>query len=207
LTASSNVNVTIGSSTPGGPGTLSSVLSLTGGTTSYVTNSVRQSAASSFDALRTQIDQAVTDASFEGVNLLTGDTLTVTFNETGTSKVTLTGANISASGLGVAASTNGFQLDSDINAALADITDALTSLRATSQSFSTSSSLVAAREDFTQSMVNTLNAGADDLVAADVNEEGAMLLALKSRQEMAAVGMSITQGADTAVLRLLGLTG
>lgn len=204
LSATSNVNVTISSNTAGGPGSLSSVLSLSNGTNSFTANSVRTGAAAQFDSLLQQIDDLARDAGFEGVNLLAGDTLSVNFNETGSSRLSLTGVDASSTGLGLAASTSQFQTDASINTALSNITTALTNLRNASSSFSTNLSLVQAREEFTKGMVNTLNTGADNLTAADVNEEGAILLALKARQDMAVFGMSITQSAETAALRLLG---
>jgi len=95
----------------------------------------------------------------------------------------------------------------DITTALSNISTALSNLRNSASSFSTNLAMVQARQDFTKSMINTLNVGADNLTAADPNEEGALLLALKSRQDMTAIGMSITQSADTAALRLLGING
>jgi flagellin-like hook-associated protein FlgL len=203
LSATSNVDVQITSSTSGA-GSLSSVLALSDGTTAYQTNSVRAGLASQFDALRSQIDQLARDAGYNGVNLLAGDTLTVAFNESGSARATFTGANISASGLGVGAASNQFQTDADVNAALSGISSAVSSVRSFAAQFATNTAVVSMRADFTRSMINTLNAGADDLVAADINEEAAVLMALRSRQDMATLGLSITRGSETAALRLLG---
>jgi len=207
LSATAGVNVTISSNTAGGPGSLSSVLSLNNGTTTFTANSVRTGAAAQFDSLRQQIDQLAADAGFQGVNLLGNDSMTVTFNETGSSKLSMNGIDASSSGIGLSASSGQFQTNTDINTALSNISTALTSLRNSASSFSTNLAMVQARQDFTKSMINTLNVGADNLTAADPNEEGALLLALKSRQDMTAIGMSITQSADTAALRLLGING
>jgi flagellin len=54
----------------------------------------RLSLAGQFDALLTQIGQLAGDAGFNGVNLLGGDTLTVNFNEDGSSKTIITGGII-----------------------------------------------------------------------------------------------------------------
>src|SRR6185312_3986361 len=51
----------------------------------------RASLGSQFDDILTQIDQLAADSSFNGKNLLNGDSLDVVFNETGTSKLTITG--------------------------------------------------------------------------------------------------------------------
>src|SRR5690606_2478897 len=48
-------------------------------------NSVRADLADQYNELRDQLDKLADDASFNGVNLLRGDNLKITFNETGTS--------------------------------------------------------------------------------------------------------------------------
>ena len=49
-----------------------------------------------------QITSTAQDASFNGVNLLAGDQLKLTFNETGKSTLNITGVNFNAAGLGLA---------------------------------------------------------------------------------------------------------
>ena len=58
------------------------------------------------------------------------------------------------------------------------------------------------RQDFTKSMINTLQTGADSLTLADFNEEGANLLALQTRQELSTTALSLASQASQAVLRL-----
>src|SRR5829696_5901421 len=48
----------------------------------------------------------------------------------------------------------------------------------------------------------TLRSGADGLVLADSNEEGANLLALNTRQQLAQTALALASQADQAVLRL-----
>src|SRR5262249_37658908 len=102
-----SVSVTIGGTIAGAGGApLSSLTGFTAGTTSYVTNTTRQSLATQFDNIRAQIDLAAQDASFNGQNLLNGSSLSVTFNETGSSKLTVTGTSANSAGLGLTATTN-----------------------------------------------------------------------------------------------------
>jgi flagellin len=206
ITATSNVNVTVGGTLNGAGGaTLTSVSGLTAGTTSYATNTVRQNLAAQYDALRTQIDQAGQDAGFNGINLLTGSSLSVTFNETGSSSLSVSGATINSSGLGAAASANTWQLDTDINTTLSNISAAITSLQSYSTSYSSTSAVIQARSDFNSSMINTLNTGADQLTASDPNEDSAMLLALQTRQQIALTALSLSHEADSTALKLFGL--
>jgi flagellin-like hook-associated protein FlgL len=163
---------------------------------------VRASLAGQFDALRTQIDTLSADAGFNGINLLGGNNLTVTLNETGTSSVTITGVTYNAAGLAISASANAWVADADIQAASVELTAALTTLRSQAQSFSTNLSTVQIRQEFTKSMINTLQTGADALTLADSNEEGANLLALQTRQQLSTTALSLASQAAQSVLRL-----
>lgn len=205
FSATSNTNVTIGGTTTG-TGTIAGVLSLTTGATTYTTNSLRAGLATQFNSLLAQIDQAAADAGFNGINLLTGSSSAVTLNETGTSSVTMTGSQATSSALGVAAAGNTFQLDSDINTALTNVSNALTSLQAISTTIGSVATIMQTRIDFNKSMMDTLNAGANSLTAANSNEDSAALLALQTRQQIAATSLSLTRGGDTSVLRLFGLS-
>ncbi len=197
-------NITIGG-VLGGAGTLVGVTGLSAGTTSFTANTLRTSYAAQFDAIRTQIDSAVNDASFNGINLLSGGSKTVTLNETGSATVTLAGSSISSANLGVVASTNNFQIDTDLTAALANITNALTTLQSQTSVLGNSSAILDARTQFNRSMAATLQAGSDDLVKSDSAADGSLLLALQSRQQLAATSLSLTNTSDKLALRLLGL--
>ena len=50
-------------------------------------NDIRKNLAKQFNELRDQLDKFADDASFNGINLLRGDKLKLTFNETGTSTI------------------------------------------------------------------------------------------------------------------------
>jgi flagellin-like hook-associated protein FlgL len=60
------------------------------------------------------------------------------------------------------------------------------------------------RQDFTKNMINLLTTGADSLVLADSNEEGANMLALQTRQQLSTTALSLASQADQAVLRVFG---
>ena len=197
-------NITIGG-TFGGSGTLVGITGLSLGTTTFTANAARASYAQQFDAIRAQIDAAAQDAGFNGLNLLTGGSQSVALNETGSSSLTLTGSTLSSTGLGLTASTNQFQSDADISAALSKITAALSTLEATTASFSTSFSIIDVRSEFNQNMIDTLMSGADDLVLADTNAESATLLALQARQKLAITTLSLVSETENMALRLFGL--
>jgi flagellin-like hook-associated protein FlgL len=174
------------------------------GTTDGTVNTTRQSLATQFDDLRTQIDQLAADSGYNGVNLLNGDDLSVKFNEDGTSSLAISGVTFDSAGLSITAAGNDFQTDVDVNAALDELTDALSSLRSQAASFGSSLSVVQTRQDFTKAMVNTLQTGADNLVLADTNLEGANMLALQTRQSLSTTALSLAAQASQSVLRLFG---
>ena len=166
---------------------------------------VRASLSTQFNSLLTQIGQLASDSGFNGINLLGGDTLTVTLDETGNSSVAISGVNYTSAGgtaLSISNATNNWAAASDITAASSDLTSALTTLRSESQTLSSNLSTVQIRQDFTKATINTLQAGSDALTLADSNQEGANLLALQTRQQLSTTALSLASQADQNVLRL-----
>ena len=170
------------------------------------TSTARQSYATQFNQILTQIDQMAKDSGYNGINLLMGNSLKTTFNEkTGTnqSSMTISGVTFDSQGLGLdTTAKGGFQTNKQVNAVLDKLTSALTSLRTQSSNFGSNLSVVQARKDFTNNMVDTLNTGADNLVAADTNQESANLLALQTRQQLSTKALSLANQADQSVLSL-----
>src|SRR5690606_10865827 len=137
--------------------------------------------------LRDALDKLSDDASFNGVNLLRGDLLTITFNENGTSAIdvqtkdqmALNSAKLEIFDL----EPKDLDLDSGIDELLATMKDALAHVRTQASNFGQNLSLVENRQNFTKNMINTLQTGAANLTLADMNEEAANLLALQTRQQ------------------------
>ncbi|MGV8833083.1 MAG: flagellin [Devosia sp.] len=180
----------------------------TGNTSTVKGNSVRAGLADQFNELRDQLDKLADDASFNGINLMRGDKLTITFNETGTSSIdiqTKDAKTINSANLGVPTSLQEKQLDSDtdIDSLLADMKVALDSVRSQASTFGSNLSIVQNRQDFTKAMIDTLETGAGNLTLADMNEEAANLLALQTRQQLSSNSLSLASQADQSVLQLL----
>ncbi len=186
-------------------GTADTELGVTSGTTAAPRNAQRTALENQFNSLRTQIDQLSADASFNGNNLLQGDNLTVIFNENGSSSLSITGVTFNSTGLGVAAAAaDDFQSDSTINTTLGTLDTAISTLRTQASTFGSNLSVVEVRQDFTKSLINSLETGAASLTLADTNLEGANLLALQTRQQLASTALSLASQADQNVLRLIG---
>jgi flagellin-like hook-associated protein FlgL len=166
-------------------------------------NATRTSLESDYNNVLTQLDTLVKDSSYNGVNLLNGDDFKVVFNETGSSYLTITGVTFDTSGLGLAAIGAGtFQADANIDTEITKLDAALSTLRNQASKFGSNLTTVQIRQDFTKNLVNTLQTGADNLVLADTNAEGANLLALQTRQQLSSTALALSAQADQAVLRL-----
>lgn len=165
----------------------------------------RASLAAQFDALLTQIDDIGGDAGYKGTNLLTsGSSLTVAFNEDGTSSLTITGFDATTSGLGVNTATNSWVADSDLDAAQTELDSALSTLRTNASTLAANSGVITARLSFTDTLINTLTTGADNLTLADQNAESANMLSLQTRQSLAVSSLSLSNQAAQGILRLFG---
>ena len=186
----------------------------TSSTQSIGGNEVRKSLIAQFNELRQQLDRLAEDAGYNGVNLLKADKLKLAFNEVSTSILEIEAKdsngvvrpiNTSAASLNiVAASAAEFSDDLALEARVEKLGDALTALQTQSSAFGSSLSIVQVRQEFTKGMINTLEVGADNLTLADSNEEGANLLALNTRQQLAQTTLSLAAQAQQAVLRLFG---
>jgi flagellin-like hook-associated protein FlgL len=182
----------------------------TTGTSTIGGNDVRKNLAKQFNELRDQLDKLADDASFNGINLLRGDKLKLTFNETGTSTIEIqakdsdgAATSVNATNLGITTvADSDFDTDTTLDAKLSTLSDALGSLRSQASGFGSNLSIVQNRQEFTKATINTLQTGADNLVLADSNEEAANLLALQTRQQLSSTALSLASQADQAVLRL-----
>lgn len=171
-------------------------------------NTVRSDLAKQFNELRDQLDKLADDASFNGINLLRGDKLTITFNETSTSSIAILakdGKSVDSTSLGVPTTVEAKDLDSDdtIDGVLNKVKTALNSVRSQSSAFGSNLSVVENRQNFTTSMMNTLQTGAGNLTLADMNEEAANMVSLQTRQSLATSSLSMANQANQNVLQLL----
>lgn len=163
----------------------------------------RSALAAQFDEILGQIDELAGDSGYRGTNFLNNDNLVVDFNEDGTSSLTITGFDATTSGdLGIGAATNNWVNDTDIDSAVSDLDAALSSLRTKAKTLAANLSVVTTREEFTVNLIVTLTMGADNLTAADQNEEGANMLALQTRQQLGIVALSLSSQAQQSILRL-----
>ncbi len=158
-----------------------------------------------FNDILDQITTTAQDASFNGVNLLNGDTLKLVFNETGKSTISIQGVTFNPTGLGLSSLTSGtdFIDNTATNAVLAKLGNATTALRSQASAFGSNLSIVQARQDFSKNLINVLQTGSSNLTLADTNEEAANSQALSTRQSIAVSALSLANQSQQSVLQLL----
>jgi flagellin len=167
---------------------------------------------SSFQQILTQITNVANDSSYQGTNLLngTGNSLTITYDETGNSTQTVDGVDFTTNegggtgGLGIAAVTSGSTFDNaaDITSVLSTITSALSTVRAQASNLGQNLTTVQTYQSFNTNLINDLNTGSSDLTAADTNQESAALLSLQTQQQLGISALSLASQAQQAVLKL-----
>jgi flagellin len=201
---------TLGSAVAGGAigGTLTTAISFTTASAPVADASaqaVRSNLVNQFNGILSQITTTSQDASFNGVNLLGGDQLKLTFNETGKSTLSITGVSFNAAGLGLANLTSGtdFIDNSATNKVIANLSSASTLLRTQASALGSNLSIVQIRQDFSKNLINVLQTGSSNLTLADTNEEAANSQALSTRQSIAVSALALANQSQQSVLQLL----
>ncbi len=158
---------------------------------------------SQFLQITSQITTLASDAGYRGTNLLTDGTLSIEFApKAGDSKLTVTGFKANATSLGVTSAAVNWVVAGNASSALTYMDTALTTLRAKSSVLAGNLAVITTRQDFTDNMINTLSTGADNLTLADMNQEGANMLMLQTRQSLGTTALSLSSQAAQSVLRL-----
>ena len=169
--------------------------------------------ASAYAEVMTQINMMAADSGYKGINLLQSGELTVQFAPTanesylhlsgfGTTDAEFSIAGMSEAGTGFGWVNGTTVATSTIQAAMDGIEEAMGTLRTEAKVLSNNLSIITAREEFTAQMINTLDDGAAKLTEADMNEEGANMLMLQTRQALGTTSLSLASQAAQGVLRL-----
>ena len=171
-----------------------------------------------FNTLAQQANFLVEDASYQGLNMISSSTaeLRISFSEKSGSVLSVDAANLHFSAftaLAFDASVAGSQVVSvawenvSNNISLFDnaidiLDSAIATIRSNAATLGSNVALLKTRLDFTNNYVNTLTIGSDKLTLADLNEEGANLVALQTRQQLATQALAFAGQSEQAVLQL-----
>jgi len=152
-----------------------------------------------YNGILTQIDNAANNSFYKGVNLLAANTLTVNLGDN--SALSVSGFTATAAGLSIA-TASAWSTSTNITTSISQLDTAVGTLRTQSQNISSSSNIVTIRQDFASNMIATLTQGSDNLTLADMNEEGANMLMLQTRQSLGTTALSLSAQAAQSVLKL-----
>ncbi len=162
----------------------------------------RASLAGQYDTMMTQISQLRDDSGYKGTNLLdASQSITVSFDESGDSTLAVSGKD-GTGALNGTTNTGSWATDGNITADIAKLDLARDTLRTSAKTLSNQLSTITTRQEFTSKMINTLEDGAASLVNADLNEEGANMLMLQTRQSLGTTSLSLASQAAQSVMRL-----
>jgi len=166
---------------------------------------VRANLVSQYNNILDQITTTAQDASFNGIDLLNGDQLKLTFNETGKSTLSIQGVTFNAAGLALSKLTAGtdFLDNSSANKAITSLNAASSALRTQASTLGSNLSIVQIRQDFSKNLINVLQTGSSNLTLADTNEEAANSQALSTRQSIAVSALALANQSQQSVLQLL----
>ena len=158
-----------------------------------------------FQSLRDQITQVVTNADFNGTNLIANGAknYNALANASGTSTITVLAEDLSLGGTNVTVTSTDTigtvtlaqamvtTLDTDIN----NVSAALAKL-------GTGSNALQTQLDFTSKLQDTLNTGIGNLVDADLAQASATLQALQTKQQLGVQALSIANSSSSTLLSL-----
>ena len=125
----------------------------------------------------------------------TGATNAVVTNLTALGTVTATAATSATLYVREGSSTT-------VDAAITELSTALTTLRSEAGTLGSNVALLQTRLDFTNNYVDSLEGGSAKLTLADINGEGANLLALQTRQQLGIQALAFAGQAESSVLGL-----
>ena len=153
-----------------------------------------------YNFLIEQYNSLIGDASYKGVNLLTGQNLKINFNEDRSSKIDVGGVKADSGSLGL--KTREWETVEDIEQSVSELETAINTLRGYASQYGNYYSIVTTRQDFTENLINVLEEGADKLTLADMNQESANMLALQTSQQLAVNSLSLASQASLSILKL-----
>src|SRR5438093_10814838 len=136
-----------------------------------VSQTARATLVSQYNQVIQQLKTTAQDASFNGINLLDGNSLKLIFNETGKSTLTIAGVSFDPNGLGLAPLAAGTDFIDNVltGKVLTALNNASSTLRSQASAFGANLSIVQIRYDFVKNIINVLQIGLSHLITADSN--------------------------------------
>ncbi|WP_417470011.1 flagellin [Maricaulis sp.] len=156
-----------------------------------------------FKALRDQIGKIVSNASFNGTNLINNSVTSISAlaNASGSSTISISDENLSLGG-GVVTLAATASMDSAGTAATlaGTISTSLNNLNSSLARLGTASKSVGIHKDFVGKLADALTQGIGNMVDADLAKESARLQSLQVKQQLGVQALSIANSAPSTVL-------
>lgn len=169
-------------------------------------NALRLSYGQQYDAIIANLDlMAQRNPVPNGRNLLQGQSIKVMMDEFAGNPLLISGLQITAAGvLTMTQPGASWSNEQNIQTSVDQSIQAIANLRGYMAQFSTFTTYIRERYDLNRAYMGDTKTMGDELVAADVSEESAALVALQTRQDFAVQSLSIGNQNDKSLLRLLG---
>jgi len=175
-------------------------------TDTSLTTAGRAALNEDFRAIRDQITSSVSNASFNGVNLLDGSTGSAGYgalsNTTG-STIKVAGEDLSLGGTNVTvAATSSIATASAATAALALVNASIENVSASLARLGTGAKALDSTNNFVGKLSDAIEAGVGNLVDADLAKESARLQSLQTKQQLGVQALSIANQSSSILLGL-----
>jgi len=162
-----------------------------------------------FMALRDQIAKSVSNATFNGVNMISsgGTTIAALANDDGSSKITVQAQDLSLGGTimggaGGLTSTSSIGTQTSAGAMIATVASAIGNVSTALSKLGTGSKSLQAHLTFIGKLQDSIDAGVGNLVDADLAKESARLTSLQTKQQLGVQALSIANSSSSGLLSL-----
>jgi flagellin len=165
----------------------------------------RQALNDNFVALVQQISTVVTNAQFNGTNLINGSTnqIMALASADGQHRITVQAENMSLSGSIVTVASNAtISTQTGASAMVTSIENSLTNVDSALATLGAGSAKFSIQASFVQNLSDTLTTGIGNLVDANMASESAQLTALQTKQQLGVQALSIANSAPQIALSL-----
>lgn len=158
-----------------------------------------------FQSLRDQIKKTISNAVFNGINLIEAgaDGINALASADGVNKLTVEAQDLSLGGTILSlASDATFSTATSANGLLTTLDDSIKNVSLALSRLGTSSKSLEAHSTFVSKLVDSMEAGIGNLVDADMAKESAKLTALQTKQQLGIQALSIANQAPQTILSL-----
>ena len=162
----------------------------------------RTALSDDFNAMRDQVAKAVSNATFNGVNMIDagGTTIAALANDDGSSKITVEAQDLSLAGIGLDTGSISTQVTAE--AMIATVGTAITTVSTALSKMGTGSKSLGAHLTFIGKLQDSIDAGVGNLVDADLAKESARLTSLQTKQQLGVQALSIADSSSSGLLSL-----